>query len=488
MAMLELLTPAEAAIADRAMAERGVPVDILMANAGRAVADAVAAETGYGVFVVAVAGPGDNGGDAFVAAEVLRTRGFAISLIDLSGGKGGPAAAAARRNYRGQVIAADDPALARADVVIDGLFGGGLSRPIEGEAAALVERINAAPCRVFAIDLPSGVNGATGAADGVAIEADRTITFERRKPGHYLLPGRRLSGRVRVAEIGISAAAIAGAGCATFANEPGLWRDAVPRLAPGGHKYSRGHAVVLSGAMSATGASRLSAMAALRGGAGLVTVASPPDALLVNACHLTTVMLRRVEGPEALSELLADKRLNAVCAGPGLAPDAATVDLAATVLASGARVVLDAGALTAFAGRADDLAALAHGNTIMTPHAGEFARLFGREADKLADARRAARQSGAVIIYKGADTVIAAPDGRAAINSNAPPSLATAGTGDVLSGIATALLAQGVPTFEAAAMAVWLHGDAANRAGPAMIADDLLDALRPALAALAADE
>lgn len=483
--MFELLTPVEAATADAAMAAAGVPVSVLMDNAGYAVADAVAAETGFGVAVVAIAGPGDNGGDAFVAAEVLRTRGFRIALADLSGGRGGAAASAARAAYRGPVIGPDDPDLARADIIVDGLFGGGLARPIEGEAAALVERVNAARGRVFAIDLPSGVNGATGAVEGPAILAERTVTFERRKPGHLLLPGRRHAGRVRVAGIGITDAAIAVAGCTTFHNVPGLWCAHVPRLSADGHKYRRGHAVVLSGPMAATGAARMTAMSALRAGAGLVTVASPGDALMVNAAHLTAVMLRRVDGPDDLAGLLSDTRHNAICLGPGLPPDEATAEQVATALASEAAVVLDAGALTAFAGAPERLAAAIGGPVVLTPHEGEFARLFGRSADKLADTRRAAAESGAVVVHKGPDTVIAAPDGRAAINDNAPPFLATAGTGDVLAGIVTAFLAQGVPAFEAAAMAVHRHGEAALHAGPGMIADDLIAALRPTMAGAA---
>lgn len=482
---MELLTPREAARADAFMAAAGVPVARLMERAGYAVADAVMAETGFGASVVAVAGPGDNGGDAFVAAEVLRARGFKVALIDLSGGGAGEAASAARAAYRGETIAADDAALERADFVIDGLFGGGLSRPIEGPAADLVERINNSRARVVAIDLPSGVNGATGEVNGPAIVADRTVTFERRKPGHLLLPGRRHAGKVRVAEIGITAAAIASIGCTTFENGPGLWREARPRLDAEGNKYGRGHAVVMSGPMTATGAARLAAHAALRAGAGLVTVVSAADALLVNASHLTTVMLRRADSAEDLAGLLADRRLNAVCLGPGLPPDTATEERVRAALASPAAVVLDAGALTAFAGRAGELAAaIAAGPAVLTPHAGEFARLFDGGSDKLTATRRAAAEIGAVVIHKGADTVIAAPDGRAAINANAPPYLATAGTGDVLAGIVTAFLAQGVAPFEAAAMGVWLHGDTAARVGPALIADDLLAGLKTARAAL----
>ncbi|GAB5377070.1 MAG: hypothetical protein AcusKO_35320 [Acuticoccus sp.] len=323
--------------------------------------------------------------------------------------------------------------------------------------------------------------------EGPAIRAHRTVTFERRrKPAHPSPAARRAhAGKVRVAPIGISVAALAGTGSATFANAPALWAGSVPRLAEAGHKYSRGHAVVLSGPMTATGAARLSAEAALRAGAGLVTVASPADALLVNACHLTTVMLRRADGPDALAEMLADTRLNAICLGPGLPPGQATAAMVAAALAAPAAVVLDAGALSSFAGTPGRLAQGIAGPVVLTPHEGEFARLFGREGDKLADTRRAAALSGAVVIHKGPDTVIAAPDGRAAINDNAPPFLATAGTGDVLAGIVTALLAQGLAPFEAAAMAVWLHGEAATEAGRGMIADDLLVALRPTLARLA---
>ncbi|MEM9223027.1 MAG: NAD(P)H-hydrate dehydratase [Pseudomonadota bacterium] len=482
--MIELLTPREAAIADRAMVAAGTSIATLMQRAGYAIADALAARAGYGVHIVVLAGPGDNGGDAFVAAEVLRRRGFAVALVDMSGGKGGEAATGARREYRGEVIATDAREIDRANFVIDGLFGGGLTRPLEGAFATLVERVNQANAKVLAIDLPSGVDGATGNIAGPAVEADFTATFERRKPGHLLLPGRAHCGMVGVDSIGMTSAALAAPSCKTFANDPQLWRSARPRLALDGHKYSRGHVVIVSGKVAATGASRLCASAALRAGAGLVSLASPPDALLVNASHLTTVMLRKIDGPEAFSQLLADERLNAVCLGPGLEPDAGTRALAKAALSSHANVVLDAGALTAFAGDGSSLAHERKRSVVLTPHEGEFARLFGRTNDKLADARSAAAKSGAVVVLKGADTVVAAPDGRAAINANAPPWLATAGSGDILAGIVTAQLAQGMPAFEAACFGVWLHGEAANEAGAGMIADDLLPGLRVVRASL----
>jgi hydroxyethylthiazole kinase-like uncharacterized protein yjeF len=480
----ELLTPKEMAEVDRLSVEAGKPISTLMENAGYAVADAVAARSALGVSIVVVAGPGNNGGDAFVAARVLRERGYRVAVVDLAGEGGTGAAAAARAHCRVERIAADDPRLARADVVIDGLFGAGLSRDVEGEFATLVERINAGQARVVAVDIASGVDGTTGEVRGVAVRAHETVTFGRRKPGHLLYPGRAHAGRVRLADIGLSEAAIASIAARCFANEPELWLSHRPRLDAAGHKYHRGHALVVSGPMTATGAARLAAHAALRAGAGLVTLASPADALLVNACHLTTVMLEKADGPQELSDLLAERRRNAVCLGMGLPPTGETRALAEAALASEAAAVLDAGAVVAFAGDADGLARAVRSPCVLTPHEGEFSRVFPAHGDKLERARRAAEASGAVVVLKGPDTVIAAPDGRAAINWTAPPTLATAGAGDVLGGIVTAFLAQGVSTFEAAAMAVWLHGEAGRLAGHALVADDILQALKPARSAL----
>jgi hydroxyethylthiazole kinase-like uncharacterized protein yjeF len=491
--MIELLTNAEMAAADRATIASGVAGTALMERAGSAVANAVIRRHPPGSKVAIVAGPGNNGGDGFVAARHLAAAGFRVRLC-LIGQRDrlrGDAAWAAA-GWKGEVAAVPD--LTGVHVIIDALFGAGLDRPLAGAALAAVEAMNAAGCPIVAVDLASGINGTTGAVMGAAVRAAESVTFFRKKPGHLLLPGRIYCGQVSVAEIGIEAAALAVIRPATFENLPALWQSHFPVPGIKGHKYSRGHAVVVSGGASFTGAARLAAMAALRAGAGLVTIASPPAALAINATAELAVMVRSVAGAAELEMLLSDKRLNAVAIGPGAGVGAATREMVLTTLHGERSAVVDADGLTSFAqsGVEEDgpgtlFAALAaNGRAVLTPHSGEFHRLFaaalGMDAKsggetytgaKTELARAAARRCGAVIVFKGADTVIAAPDGRAAINANAPPWLATAGTGDVLAGLITGLLAQGMPPFEAACAAVWLHGEAAAAAGPGMISEDL---------------
>ena len=349
--------------------------------------------------------------------------------------------------------------------------------------------------------MPSGVDGATGRARGAAVEASASVTFFRLKPGHLLLPGRALCGRLVLADIGLSERALAAIAPKAFVNAPAIWRDASPRLDAFAHKYTRGAALVVSGPAHRTGAARLAARAALRVGAGLATIASPPDAVAANAAQSTAVMVAPFADLAGFARLLADPRRNAALIGPGAGVGEATRGLVAAALtepsAEPRAIVLDADALTSFAGDAGGLAALIAREgraTIVTPHEGEFARLFrGRsevldQPSKLARARAAAATLGAVVVLKGADTVVAAPDGRAAIGFDLPPTLATAGSGDVLAGLVCGLLAQRMPVFEAAAAAVWLHGAAARALGPGLIAEDLTEALPGVLRALAAIE
>ena len=482
-AMIELLTTAEMAEADRLTIAGGTPGIELMENAGRAVADAACRMPGRRVVVVA--GPGNNGGDGFVAARLLAERGYAVrvSLVGDRAKITGDAALALAR-WNGTVEDAGPGALGDCNLIIDALFGAGLDRAVGGLPRAVIEAMNASGTAVIAVDLPSGVNGTSGAVMGVAVKATHTVTFFRRKIGHTLLPGRFLCGTLEVADIGIPARVLEAIKPKAFANRPELWSAAFPQPAPGGHKYSRGHAVVVSGGVSTTGAARLAARGALRAGAGLVTIASPREALVVNATASLAVMVRPVDGAKALAVFLADRRRNAVVLGPGGGVGTKMRAQVAAALKSAAAVVLDADALTSFANDHQTLLrALKRRSaaTILTPHTGEFSRVFKqidkntKLGSKLEKARAAA--ASCVVLLKGADTVVAAMDGRASIADNAPPTLATAGSGDVLSGMIAGLLAQGMPAFEAASAAVWLHGEAAQDFGPGLISEDLPDAL-----------
>lgn len=495
--MFELLTNAEMSEADRRTIAGGISGATLMENAGAAVARAVMARHPPGSKVAVVAGAGNNGGDGFVAARHLDQTGYhvAVYLIGRRETLRGDAAWAAGQ-WQGAVLPGAPDHLAGVHVIIDALFGAGLDRPVAGEALTAIAAMNAAGVPVIAVDLPSGISGTTGAVMGDAVNASRTVTFFRKKPGHLLLPGRDHCGPVEVAQIGITDDVLAAIRPATWENGPALWGGRFPVPAASGHKYSRGHAVVVSGRRAHTGAARLAAMAALRGGAGLVTLATPRDALDINAATSLAVMVRPVDTAAEFAAMLSDPRFNAVAIGPGAGVGEHTREMALTALAGPRSAVLDADALTSFSDHPDELfAALGRsGKAVLTPHSGEFHRLFGKsleagspeaappesrceksrvQASKLDAARAAAAMAGAVVVYKGADTVIAAPDGRAAINANAPPWLATAGTGDALTGLVTGLLAQGMPAFEAAAAAVWIHGEAAAAAGPGMISEDL---------------
>ncbi len=490
----ELLTPAQMGEADRMTIAGGIAGIVLMERAGTAIAEEAIRMAPSAGRIAILCGPGGNGGDGFVAARLLAERGYRVELFLLGARealRGDPALAA--RRYVGVVASAEAFEPMRADLVVDALYGAGLSRDVDGLARDCVERINAFAARggpVLAVDTPSGIDGETGAVRGVAVRASASMTFFRLKPGHLLLPGREHCGRLAVADIGIDSGALATIEPRTFVNAPALWRGAFPRLAAGSHKYTRGSALVLSGAAHRTGAARLAARAALRVGAGLVALASPPEAVAINSAHSTAVMIEPFDGPEGFAALLADSRRNAILIGPGAGVGATTRALVEAALTGESdrprSVVLDADALSSFAGHSAGLARLvAHDGraAIVTPHEGEFQRLFeGRDAvlsspSKLERARLAAAALGAVVIYKGADSVVAAPDGRATIGWELPPTLATAGSGDVLGGLACGLLAQAMPAFEAASAAVWLHGACARALGPGLIAEDLPEAL-----------
>lgn len=491
--MIELLTAEEMSEADRLAVESGISSLTLMENAGRDVAAEVARGFADAGRVAILCGPGNNGGDGFVAARHLTERGFAVRLGFNGDSARLPAdAAAMAKRWTGPVAPLNAQLLESADIIVDALFGAGLARPIEGELAALIEAVNASRLPVIAVDIPSGIDGSTGAVRGVAVRAAATVTFFRLKPGHLLLPGRTHCGETSVVDIGIPDGVIATIRPRAFANRPELWLRAFPWPRAEGHKYARGHAVVVSGPVYSTGAARLGARGALRIGAGLVTIASPRDAIAVNAAQLTAIMVREADDARGLARLLEDARKNAVLIGPGVGVGERTKDMVLAALASPAALVLDADAITSFAETPERLFASIRDRgapVVLTPHDGEFARLFGdiEHPSKLERARLAASRSGAVVVLKGPDTVVAAPDGRASINATTSPWLATAGTGDVLAGMVLGLLAQGMDGFGAGSAAVWLHGAAAENFGPGLIAEDLPEMLPLVLSDLAPD-
>lgn len=479
-----LLTVGEMAAADRAAISGGVPGLDLMEAAGAAVARMVQRHHPKGAVLV-LCGPGNNGGDGFVAARLLKHAGrrVTVALLGPRDALKGDAAVMAQR-WEGAVLPATPLLVMQADVIVDALFGAGLSRALEGAALALVDAVNESGAAVVAVDLPSGLHGDDGQPRGAAaIRATRTVTFFRPKPGHLLLPGRLLCGELHVANIGIPDAVLADIPPQQWRNDPALWKAELPRPRIDGHKYQRGHVLLRGG--DKPGAALLAGHAAMRIGAGLTTLALPQEAMALPGGP-DALMRQRCDGIPDWRVALKDARRNALLLGPGNGAGAATKQMVLEALATTRPTVLDADALTAFAEDPKALFAAIRGPVVLTPHDGEFARLFPDLGllPKLARTRAAAKISNAVILLKGADTVIADADGRAAINANAPPDLATAGAGDVLAGFVVGLLAQSMPAFEAACAAVWLHSEAAKLGGAGLIADDLPLLVRKPLADL----
>ncbi len=437
--------------------------------------------------VAVLCGPGANGGDGFVAARKLKEAGWTVrvGLVgEISHLKGDAALMAGI--YDGAIEPLSPLLLDGAGIIVDALFGIGLSRAVESPERDIIEAANAHPAPIIAIDIPSGVDADTGAVFGAAIHAAATVTFIARKPGHLLFPGRALCGAVHLADIGVRDEWIAGAKPSSFENHPMLWAGTWRRPNFAANKFDRGHAAIVSGPRLRTGAARLAARAALRAGAGLVTVLSPKDACDENAAHLTAIMLREADEPGEIAGVLSDRRFTAALIGPAAGVNAETKAKTLAILASSAGAVLDADALTSFEEDPQSLLAALRPDDVLTPHGGEFARLFPALLGiaRIKAARMAAATAKCVVVLKGADTIIAGPDGRLIVNTNAPFDLATAGSGDVLAGIIAGMRAQGMPGFEAAAAGVWLHGAAGQVAGPGLIAEDLTEALPQVLRAL----
>jgi hydroxyethylthiazole kinase-like uncharacterized protein yjeF len=461
--------------ADRLAIMGGTPGTLLMQNAGEAVADEI--KRRYTPRPVSVlCGPGNNGGDGFVAAAALAQSGWPVRVALLGDAEAlrGDALFYARR-WRGAIEALTPAVIDNAELVIDALFGSGLNRRLDPNVRDVLGYASRRALPLVAVDIPSGIMGDSGENTGAA-PAVCTVTFMRKKPGHLLLPGRDACGDVVVADIGITQDVLDSLAVDTWENTPALWRAKLPQWQANSNKYSRGHAL-LYGGYPMTGAARMAARAAARSGAGLTTIAVPEQAFAIYAAALTSIMAQPLAQNEDFARLLADARYTAFSIGPGAGVSDATRLRALDMLKTGKPVVIDADAISVFASRPDELFQGIRGDCVITPHEGEFKRIFDVSGDKLARAREAARRSGAVVVLKGSDTVIAAPDGRAIINSNAPPTLATAGSGDVLGGFILGLLAQKMDAFPAAAAAVWLHGAAAAGFGAGLLAEDLPDLL-----------
>jgi hydroxyethylthiazole kinase-like uncharacterized protein yjeF len=481
-----LLTPEQSRAADAWAVAHGTDGLTLMETAGRAVAeiltDYIGTPSECDGDILLLCGPGNNGGDGYVVARLLDDWGYSVrlmSVVPTADLKGDAAGMASR--WAGPVEGLDKLSFKGVGVIVDALFGTGLVRPVEGDIAALIDKANRWDAFRLAVDVPSGLDAGTGQVLGTCFQADATVTFFARKPGQVIAPGRLLCGgheHVHVADIGIAAACLEEIAPATFENEPGLWGGLYPHAGPATHKYHRGHLLVLGGKEPTLGACRLASMAALRAGAGLVTLAAPSETYAIQAAALTDVMVRRFDSAFGFLGMVADGRIRVVLVGPGAGVSEKTAEVVQEVAARGRSMVLDADALTSLVGRLELLQGA--GEVVLTPHDGEFARLFpdiDLSGDRIAAARAAAAATGAVVVLKGVSTLVAAPDGRLSIAANAPAWLSVGGTGDVLSGIVAGLLAQGMPAFEAASAGVWLQGEAAMQAGRGMIASDLVAAL-----------
>ncbi|WP_412776166.1 NAD(P)H-hydrate dehydratase [Thalassospira lucentensis] len=472
--MFEILTTDQMYDADRKTIDGGIPGDVLMESAGRTVFEEIIRHWSPRSVSV-LCGPGNNGGDGFVIARLLRDEGWSVRLGLLGEIEhlGGDAATHAQK-WDGATERLSSALVVGADLIVDCIFGAGLARDITGDVADLVASVNDSMSVVVSVDVPSGVDGNTGCIMGCAIKADLTVTFCRAKPGHYLLPGRQLCGELAIRDIGISDQIVSEIRPTCWRNDPVLWRAGIRWPGLDGHKYHRGHLLAFGGTMM-TGATRLVARAARRSGVGLLTIVSDASVLPVYAADAPGTMTASISGLEAL---LNDCRHNAFVVGPGYGVGDSTRSLVLQLLHLCRSTVLDADALTSFSDDPSTLCFAVQGPTVLTPHEGEFTRLFPDiDGDKLARARAAAKRSGATVLIKGADTVIAAPDGRAAISAVDAPWLATAGSGDVLAGMIAGLMAQGMEMFDAACMGVWLHGRSGTDIGPGLIAEDIPDHL-----------
>ncbi len=456
---LELLTSGEMKLAEEAAIEAGLSEATLMENAGKAAFEVIVTEF-KPCHVVVVCGPGKNGGDGQVVARLLKESGWFVHVLTLM-------------NLPAHEIVQRE--LNESDLIVDALFGTGLSRTLEGESKALVDLMNAANKTIVSIDIPSGVDSNSGACSGACVTATHTVTFCRAKPGHFLIPGRTRVGQLFVKDIGITDAMLPK--ITHYLNSPGLWKTYLHEPNPNDNKYTRGACLVV-GWGSMPGAVRLATYASRRIGVGLVRLICKNEEYAIFANTAWGEIVTPVASAKEYFEWAMDKRFKALLWGTGAKPVESTREQALLLLSTKKPCVLDGGALSSFEGEAQALTGHLHKNVVLTPHEGEFIRLFPHHAflnNKTEKARLAAIEAGAVVVLKGFDTIIASPEGDVVINASAPATLATAGTGDVLAGMIVGFLAQGLPPFYASAAAVWIHGEAASRFGRGLIAEDIAE-------------
>jgi ADP-dependent NAD(P)H-hydrate dehydratase / NAD(P)H-hydrate epimerase len=515
---MDLVTAAEMRTLDRLTIERyGTPGHVLMERAGRGATEALLAclprLRRAGRRAVIVAGKGNNGGDGFVIARLLRRRGVRteVVLLGRAAAVGGDAARMLRayRTGRAPLHEIEDGAhlgvLARAldgaDVVVDAIFGTGLDKPVRGLHAEAIELINASGVPVFAVDIPSGLNADTGMPMGTAIQAEATATFGFAKLGQALYPGVRHCGRLAVVDIGIAAAAIAAHPPSAALLDAAAVARLVPARQPDAHKGDCGHVLVIAGSFGKTGAAQLAARAAARVGAGLVTVVAPVSLYSIYAAGVREAMTEALPDDDGrirfdaarLQALSAGK--TAVVIGPGVGTHSGAEETVRWLLANlDMPIVVDADAITVLA---RDPAALrsSRAQALLTPHPGEMSRLLATDtaavqADRAGVARRFASEQRCTLVLKGARSVIADAGGRIWVNPTGNPGMASGGMGDVLSGVLGGLLAQGLSTSEAACLGVYLHGAVADRIAAdgqiGLLASDIADGLRVGLGTLAA--
>lgn len=470
----ELLRVDEMYAADAAAIRGGVSGIQLMQSAGEAISDAIK-QRWTACAVTILCGPGNNGGDGFVVARLLSESGWPVrlGLIGQCEALKGDAAHHASL-WQGPVESLSLELLDDCSVVVDALYGAGLTRPVDGIAADLIDEINRRNMACVAVDVPSGIDGNTGEIRGVAPKSTLTVSFFRAKPGHYLYPGRGLCGEIVIADIGIPDSVLSDINPQVRLNTPLSWVDNIPVPGPDSHKYNRGHTLISGGELM-TGAARMAAMAARRIGSGMVTLAVPPSVVPIYACSNPGNLIVPLAADYDCEGLFSDSRISACLVGPGMSTGHRTRHLVMRGLQSGKQIVLDADALTEMATHQDEFFDLMNDNCLLTPHEGEFARLFEIVGDKIFRTQEAARECGAVVLLKGPDSVIASPDGAVTVNATGSGWLATAGSGDVLAGIAAGLMAQNLSAYEAGCAAAWIHGRAGELFGPGLIAEDLPD-------------